>query len=121
MNGKHSTKCVTDWMNNIIHCVKSARIWSFSGPHFPAFGQNTERYGEYLRIQYNCGKIRTRKTPNTGTFYAAIACRLKTYFLNFSHCQLTFLCYIHTFLDFKVDIRSLRYLRMHIKFSSSFH
>ena len=27
------------------HCVKSVRIWSYSGPYFPAFGQNTERYG----------------------------------------------------------------------------
>ena len=27
------------------HCVKSVRIWSYPGPHFPAFGLNTERYG----------------------------------------------------------------------------
>ena len=25
------------------HCVKSVRIWSFSGPYFSAFGLNTER------------------------------------------------------------------------------
>ena len=25
-----------------------------------------------LRIQYKCGKIRTRKTPNTDAFYAVI-------------------------------------------------
>ena len=50
------------------HCVKSVRIWSYSGPHFPAFGLNTERYGESLRIQSECGKIRTRITPNTNTF-----------------------------------------------------
>ena len=43
------------------HCVKSVRIRSYSGPHFPAFGLNTERY---------CGKMRTRITPNTDTFYA---------------------------------------------------
>ena len=24
-------------------CVKNVSIWSFSGPHFPAFGLNTER------------------------------------------------------------------------------
>ena len=28
-----------------IHCVKSVRFRSYSGPHFPAFGLNTERYG----------------------------------------------------------------------------
>ena len=28
-----------------MHCIKSVRIWSYSGPYFPAFGPNTERYG----------------------------------------------------------------------------
>ena len=32
-------------------CVKSVRIRSFSGPYFPAFGLNTERYSVSLRIQ----------------------------------------------------------------------
>ena len=47
------------------HCVKNVRIRSYSGPYFPAFGLNTERYGVSLRIQSECGKIRTRITPNT--------------------------------------------------------
>ena len=33
-----------------LHCVKSVRIRSYSGPHFPAFGLNMERYGVFLRI-----------------------------------------------------------------------
>ena len=37
----------------IIHCVKSVRILSYSGPYFPAFGLNTElnnsEYGPFLR------------------------------------------------------------------------
>ena len=52
------------------HCVKSVRIWSYSGPYFPAFGLNTERYSISLCIQSECGKIRTRVTPNIVTFYA---------------------------------------------------
>ena len=28
----------------IFHSVKIVHIWSFSGPHFPGFGLNTERY-----------------------------------------------------------------------------
>ena len=28
-------------------CVKSVRIGSYSGPHFPAFGLNTERYSVF--------------------------------------------------------------------------
>ena len=34
----------------------------------PLFGLNTERYGVPLRIQSECGKMRTRITPNTDTF-----------------------------------------------------
>ena len=48
--------------------MKSVRIRSYSGPHFPAFELNTERYGVSLRIQSECGKIRTRISPNTDTF-----------------------------------------------------
>ena len=57
----------------LLHCVKSVRIRSFSGSHYyPAFGLNTERYGVSLRIQSECGKMRTRITPNTDTFYAVL-------------------------------------------------
>ena len=55
-----------------VHCVKRARIRSFSGPYFPEFGLNMERYSASFRIQSDCGKIRIRKTPNTGTFYAVM-------------------------------------------------
>ena len=48
------------------HYVKSICIRSFFGPHFPAFGLNTERYGVSLRIQsdgekYGPEKLRIRK------------------------------------------------------------
>ena len=49
------------------YCVKSVRIWSFSGPYFSAFGLTVS-----LRIQSEYGKVRTRKTPNTDTFHAVI-------------------------------------------------
>ena len=55
-----------------VHCVKSVRIRSYFGLHFPAFGLNTERYGVPLRIQSKCGKMRTRITPNTDNFHAVI-------------------------------------------------
>ena len=51
------------------HCLKSVRIRSYSGPYFSAFGVNMERYGAFLHIQSECGKIRTRITPNTDTFH----------------------------------------------------
>ena len=53
------------WLKN---CVKSVRIQSFSNPYFTAFGMNTEINRVKLRIQYECGKIRTRKSPNTDSF-----------------------------------------------------
>ena len=53
-----------------IQCVKSVHIWSYSGPHFHALG--LMQYSASLRIQSECGKMRTRITPNTETFYAVI-------------------------------------------------
>ena len=52
------------------HYVKSVRIRSYSGPHFPAFRLNTERCSVSLRVRPECRKIRTRITPNKDTFYA---------------------------------------------------
>ena len=34
-----------------LSCVKSVRIRSYSGPYFPAFGLNAERYSVCFRIQ----------------------------------------------------------------------
>ena len=52
------------------HCAKSVRIWSHSGPNFPAFGLNTERYVISLLIQSECRKMQTRITRNSETFHA---------------------------------------------------
>ena len=43
----------------------SELFWSPFFPHFPAFGLNTER-----SAWENAGKMWTRTTPNTDTFYA---------------------------------------------------
>ena len=48
---------------------KSVLVWSYSGPFFPAFRLNAKRYSVSLNIESEYGKIRTRITPNTGTFY----------------------------------------------------
>ena len=53
-----------------IGTVKNVRIRSYSSLYFPTFGLNTERYGVSLRIQSECGKIRTRITPNMDSFHA---------------------------------------------------
>ena len=52
----------------------SITVWNvskygvFSGPYFPTFGLNTERYQVSLHIQSECGKIRTRKSSIFGPF-----------------------------------------------------
>ena len=55
-----------------IYCVKSVRICSYSGPHFPAFGLNTERYKVSLHIQSKCGTMWTRIIQNKDIFQAVI-------------------------------------------------
>ena len=49
---------------------KKVCIRVFSSPYFSAFRLITERYSVSLRIQSECRKIRTRKTPNTDTLHA---------------------------------------------------
>ena len=44
----------------------------FSDPYFPVFGLNTERYEVSLRIQAECGKIRTRKDSLFGHFSRSV-------------------------------------------------
>ena len=44
------------WNRQIVHCVKSVRIRSYCGPHFSAFGLNTERRSIFpysVRMQEN--------------------------------------------------------------------
>ena len=60
------------------YCKKGIRVGSFSGPYFPAFGLNTEKYRISLRIKSQCSKIRTRKTPNTDTFHVVKETCLKS-------------------------------------------
>ena len=50
--------------------VKSVGIRSYSGLYFPAFGRNMDRNSVSLRIESEGGKIRTRISLNTDTFYA---------------------------------------------------
>ena len=74
--------------------VKSAFIWNCSGPHFPTFGLDLERYGVSLRIQSECGKMQTRITPNTDTFhtvlYSIILSCYHVNIINFFYCQFVF-------------------------------
>ena len=65
-----STMC-----RRIINCVKSVKIRNFSGPYFPAFGQNTETHAVSLRIQSKSEKIRTRKNSVFGHILRSDICR----------------------------------------------
>ena len=69
------------------HCVKSARIQSYSGPNFPAFGLNTERYFISLRIHFECGKMWTRITPNTDTFCAVSFIKIDLFLFKLAICK----------------------------------
>ena len=42
-----------------LHCVKSVRIQSYSGPYFPVFVMNTERHFTSLHIQSEWGKMQS--------------------------------------------------------------
>ena len=62
--------------------VKSVRIWSFSGPYFPAFWLNKVN----LHMKSECQKIRTKKKSNMDTFYIMInRVFLQNYFISFKY------------------------------------
>ena len=58
INQKSCSENLCEFFMNLI-----VRVRSYSGPHFPTFGLNTDRYS---------GKIRTRITPKTDTFYVEL-------------------------------------------------
>ena len=80
----------------LMHCVKIARIRSYSGLHFPAFGLNTDRY--------------PRITPNTNTFNRVlcfIGQKMVRYAWNSSQRRKTKngnTCWINIIFDFQIVI-----------------
>ena len=42
MHNHHVSDALDKILERACHCVKSVRIRSYSGPHFPAFGLNTQ-------------------------------------------------------------------------------
>ena len=62
-------------------CVKSVRIRSYSGPYFCCISRVRTEYEDILRIspfsvgmRENAGKMSTRITPITDTFYEVCSC-----------------------------------------------
>ena len=43
-------------IDNYLHCVKSVRIWNFSGQYFPAFRLNTDQHNsECAHFSWSAG------------------------------------------------------------------
>ena len=62
---------------------KMSKYKVFSGPYFPAFGLNTERYGVSLCIQSKCGKTRTRKNFVFGHFLRSVCVTCRSFLFDF--------------------------------------
>ena len=67
------------------HCVKSVQIRSFFWSVFSRICTGSERYSISLRIQSECGKIRSRKIPYLDTFHA-----VKKHTHHFNSLKITF-------------------------------
>ena len=75
---------------------KASKYGVISGPYFSTFGLNTERYFVSLRIQSECGKIRTRNNSVFGHFSRSDSLSL----LFLPHpLLLSNMPYIHNLLD----------------------
>ena len=64
-----NNKTNIQFVSYVLSLRKKCSYSEFSGPSLPVFELNAEIYPVTLRIQSKCGKIRTRKTANTDTFY----------------------------------------------------
>ena len=58
----------THILDNASTKEKVSKYGAISGPHFPTFGLNAERYEVSIRIQSEFGKIRTRNNSVIGHF-----------------------------------------------------
>ena len=60
--GKHAKSIYLFSVTNLIHCVKSVRVWSFSGPYSVRMRENAvqkiSEYGHFLRSDYVSEAIR---------------------------------------------------------------
>ena len=69
-------------MDSITTAWKVSKYRVISGPYFPAFGVNTETYVFALRIQSECGKIRTRNNSVFWHFsWSALLCLINPNFI----------------------------------------
>ena len=59
------------FLKSFFHCVKSVRIRSFSGPHFPAFGLNTP----YLSLLVQKRENTDQKISKYGHFSRCVCCQ----------------------------------------------
>ena len=80
-----------------MHCVKRVHIRSYSCPHFSRISRNWTEYEEIriispysVPMRENVGKMGTRITPNTDSFYAVVRMR------KIKQGPLNTICYIQT-------------------------
>ena len=100
--------------------TQSVRIRSYSGPDFPATGVNTERYKVSLGIMSKCGKMRTRISPNTGTYYAVtkIKSKYQTNIRKYTQNELSLLTNIIYVVVFLFRMFTSKFLTFYYIFSA---
>ena len=66
--GKEKGCIGNKWVRKRNHCAKGVLIRIYPGPHIPAFGLGTERYGEILRISPYSVWIRENVDQNNSEY-----------------------------------------------------
>ena len=89
--------------------------WEFSGPYFSAFGLNMERHEVSQRIQFECEKIRTRKSPIMDTFHAVLVVR----YVNGILSNVLIVLW-KWFVEFRMMTKSFEELKLHSTWRSYF-
>ena len=107
------------------HCVKSVRIRRFSGPYFPAFGHNTERYCASIRVRLRTKWLGVRISLMSLKLqiWSLLRARSSVTFRQIIECGFTFKLVLDTVITYSHDIPSLKIffilLSLHKKWSFS--
>ena len=97
-------------LGSLLHCVKSVRIRSFSGPYFPTFGLNTDHknseYGHFLRGVTSHNFLLCHNFCRFFHFFFFLCFLLQLYFI-FSFCFIFHFIYFSSSILIYVSTFSL--------------
>ena len=117
INITKATRSIAQWINDF-HFFALRKKCPYSELFWSAFSRIRTEHGVSLRIQSECGKIRTRITPNTETFHAVLIIIFFCTYYFFVHMNFhTYYCCLLYFDSFTILVSVIKLLFLLFLFS----